>query len=103
MANHHGSKPGAHASVIEFVQRAQRVQREIDGTFPEGHLCPDDEGAIQFAIGIDRGQVKLVFPKPVHWLAMSPEQARELADKIHATARKAALSSGVVKAMREPQ
>lgn len=52
------------------------------GDFPEGQIAKDDEGAIQFAIGSKGDKVVIDFGKQVHWLAMTPEQAADLASTI---------------------
>lgn len=49
------------------------------GKFPEGKLTPSDEGELQFVIAIDSDLIVLAFGKPVAWLAMGADKARELA------------------------
>ena len=40
-----------------------------------------DEGTL-VAIGEQDGQVMLMFPKPIQWLALDPENARQIAEQI---------------------
>lgn len=57
------------------------------GEFPEGKLRPDDKGALNMAIGIEKGQVIIDFgPAPVTWIACGPEQALEVARLLTAKA-----------------
>lgn len=57
------------------------------GEFPFGSLGPDDEGALQLAIGEREGNVFIDFGKPVAWLAMPADQAMAFADVIMTKAR----------------
>ena len=50
------------------------------GDFPEGKIVPHDEGGLQFAIGHYKGKVTLDFGKAVKWIALGPEDARNLAE-----------------------
>lgn len=50
-------------------------------------MTADDEGAIQFAIGEQDGKVVIDFGTPVHWLAMSPQQAADFASTLLKRAR----------------
>ena len=58
------------------------------GEFPDGRVTDDDEGEIRFAVAADseRGLVHIDFGKPVHWMAMTPEQATEVGMLIRAKA-----------------
>jgi hypothetical protein len=57
------------------------------GDFPEGKLNADDEGGLHelatelhsLDIGAEGGCVKIVFGKPITWLALTPAQADALA------------------------
>lgn len=64
------------------------------GDFPEGKLTPKDEGAIQFAIGVEKGKVVLDFGTSVHWVGMSPQQAADLGSLLLKRAREAARANG---------
>jgi hypothetical protein len=52
------------------------------GEFPEGKLCPQDEGEIRFAVAADPLSRKILvdFGKPVHSLGLTTEQADGLID-----------------------
>ena len=60
------------------------------GTFPEGKLGEDDEGALNLAIAASAkdGQVHIQFGGPVTWLAMSPEMAIQIAVSLIGAATK---------------
>ena len=64
------------------------------GDYPQGKLTPSDEGAIQFAIGIEKGKVVLDFGTSVHWVGMSPQQACDLASLLVKRARECARANG---------
>jgi len=49
------------------------------GRFPEGKIHDSDEGEIRFAVGSKDGNVIIEFGKPVAWLGLPPDLARELA------------------------
>jgi hypothetical protein len=63
------------------------MQEVVSGEFPSGKLNPDDQGALMVAFGVDRGKVILAFPKPIDWVALEPEQARESAELLLERAR----------------
>jgi hypothetical protein len=50
------------------------------GTFPQGKLNDDDQGALKMAIAHDKldGIVRVEFGKPVAWLGLPPPEARQL-------------------------
>lgn len=62
------------------------------GTFPQGVLNDDDQGALKIGVAYDRadGLVHLNFGKPVAWTAFPPEMAVQLARTLlkHAGAKK---------------
>jgi hypothetical protein len=51
------------------------------GTFPQGVLNDDDEGALKIGVAFDKkdGLVHINFGKPVAWTAFPPEMAVQLA------------------------
>lgn len=49
------------------------------GKFPRGKLNDSDEGELQLGVTVNQGTVVLAFRKPVAWLGLPPEKARELA------------------------
>lgn len=53
------------------------------GEYPHGKLNVHDQGELKAAIGITRkGMVCIDFGKPVAWLAMTPDEADEIARMI---------------------
>lgn len=50
--------------------------------FPEGKLNDDDEGEIRFVIGSEGNKVICDFGKPVTWVGMPPELARQMAQNL---------------------
>lgn len=84
-------------------RRRQATMRELldtagfvgaTGEFPHGKLTSGDEGAIQFAIGIEDGRVVVDFGTSVHWLGMTPQQAAEFASTLLKKAREAGRKNG---------
>lgn len=60
------------------------------GEYPDGKLNKDDEGELQFAVGVtNTGDVFFDFGVKVKWIAMEPSQAIELAKVIAINAAKA--------------
>ncbi len=57
--------------------------------YPEGKLNENDEGATQIALGIDNGNVVLIFTKPITWIGGDPDWADQLADAIKEKAQMA--------------
>lgn len=101
---HHGDEPfdGFKKAFQQFGDRKELLRELLTttgfrgalGEFPEGKLTPSDQGAIQFAIGSKRNKVVLDFGKQVHWVAMTPQQATELASALLKHARKVARKNG---------
>lgn len=90
--SHHADEP---FDGPEF-QRIQELRRQLldttgfrgaIGAYPEGKLTPSDEGNIQFAVCETNGQVVIDFGTSVHWFAMTPQQADDLASSLMAKAR----------------
>ena len=52
------------------------------GKFPKGKLNEDDEGELAFSVFVKAENVIINFNTPVHWIAMLPAQAEELAFKL---------------------
>lgn len=48
--------------------------------YPEGRLNGDDEGAVEMAIVVDEGVVKIVFKKPVSWIGLPKDLALKMAN-----------------------
>lgn len=49
------------------------------GKFPRGKLHDSDEGELQLGVTVNQGTVILAFGKPVAWLGLTPQIARQLA------------------------
>lgn len=49
------------------------------GEYPHGSLGPDDQGELRAGLTVKEGKLVLVFGKEVSWLALTPEEAREMA------------------------
>lgn len=49
------------------------------GNFPRGKLHESDEGELQMGVTVNQGTVILAFGKPVAWLGLTPQIARNLA------------------------
>jgi hypothetical protein len=47
--------------------------------YPRGKLRPDYEGRTEMAIYCESGVVVIRFPRPVAWLGLPPDMARDLA------------------------
>jgi len=52
------------------------------GKFPQGKLERGDEGELNIAMFIFKGQVRIEFGKPIAWLAMPPHVAKDFAERI---------------------
>ena len=82
-----------HEDYERQLELLKRFRDEQQGTapreFPEGRLSGDDDGSITFKIGDDpeKNVVAIEFSKPVHWVAMPPQQAIELAQQLIRHAR----------------
>jgi hypothetical protein len=52
--------------------------------YPRGKVHPDDEGEVEMKIAADRVKKVVVIQcqKPIFWLAMEPDIAKDLAKKI---------------------
>lgn len=76
-----------------LIALEKRFQEEREGKamreFPEGRLSGDDDGSITFKIGADEEKyvVAIEYSKPVHWVAMPPQQAMEFAQLLIKRAR----------------
>lgn len=66
--------------VADMKRRHLQEALGATGRHPEGKLTPQDEGEIAFAITNTMGKVVVNFGKPVAWLGMRPQDARQLAD-----------------------
>lgn len=74
---HHGNQESSDAMRKMF---GPNEELGATGQFPDGKMSNDDEGEIKFAIAHSSEQVVVNLGKPVAWLAMSPQQAMDVAD-----------------------
>jgi hypothetical protein len=62
------------------MNRKERRKLGATGKFPQGRIDKMDEGELRLAIGIaPDGMIRIEFGKPVAWLALSADDARNLA------------------------
>lgn len=72
---HHGSTPDP--TIDEALKDAEKLG--ATGLYPEGPLGELDEGEIRFGVAHHDGKILINFGKPVAWLGMSTDQAKDLA------------------------
>ncbi len=99
--SHHGDEP-----FRDFDGERNKLMRELlnttgfrgtVGSYPDGVLrkrAEDDDGLIQFAVGIEDDKVVIDFGTPVAWLGMTPQQAADFASSILNRAREAGRKAG---------
>jgi hypothetical protein len=94
--SHHGSDPfdPERKAAFDKLLNSTAQFRGALGDFPEGQMNKTDEGAVQFAVGVQGGKVVLDFGTPVAWVGMNPQQAADLATLILKRAREAARATG---------
>lgn len=63
------------------------------GQFPDGRISGDDEGELRCAVGIGSGRVFIDFGKPVTWVALPADHAKEIADALTSCVEKIRVSS----------
>lgn len=106
--SHHSSDEPFDSEDFEARRRRNKLLRSVAdvtkfrgaiGSFPDGHLTPSDEGAVQFAVGEHDGKVVIDFGTPVHWLGMTPQQAADLASTLLKKAREVGRKTGVTVAI----
>jgi hypothetical protein len=101
---HHGPDPFDPPELTpeQQMKRNEKMRELLDATgfrgalgdYTEGKLTPQDEGAIQFAIGEMNGKVIIDFGTSVHWVGMTPQQAADFASAVLKHARTVARKSG---------
>jgi hypothetical protein len=105
MANHLGESPfeGFNDPSKPDFQKRRELMRDLLNTASfrgalgehvEQKSSPEDEGAIQFAIGEANGKVVIDFGTPVHWLGMTPQQAADFASAVLKRARQVGRKRG---------
>lgn len=69
---------------IGLYQRGFNAKMGATGAHPFGKLDPQDEGELQVAIGVDKDQgvIRMVFGKPIGWLAFPSSHGRHMAKLI---------------------
>lgn len=106
--SHHGSEPfdeipwdkearerkEARDKLMRDLMSSAKDFRGALGDFPEGKLTKNDEGSIQFAVGVKDGKVVLDFGTPVAWLGLNAQQAADFASLLLKRAREACRQSG---------
>jgi hypothetical protein len=91
--NHHGLAGEPREPNPEIAKLMQRFQQERDGTaqreFPDGRLSGEDDGAVTWMIGSDpeKELVRVEFGVQTQWVAMSPQQAMNIAQSLIKHAR----------------
>lgn len=73
---------GGHRNAAGFETEIPAAQLGATLRAPEGLLTPEDEGELRLAVGHRDGSVVVEFGKPVAWLGLPPDAARELAESI---------------------
>ena len=66
----------------ELMSDQLKKQLGATGKFPGGKLVPHDEGEIAFAVTHKSGKVIIEFGTEVHWVGMTPDQAKGLAESL---------------------
>lgn len=85
--SHHGSEPlqAAHDKLRQQMEiEAQRMQLGATQRTPAGQMHETDEGEIRMGVANDPSRLKvyLNFGKPIAWIGMSPDEARELGETL---------------------
>lgn len=102
---HHGDGPFEDGVDPKRAEQFRKLKEDLMqtasfkgalGDFPMGKLTNNDEGAIQFAVGIEKDKVVLDFGTPVVWVGMSPQQAADLGSLLLKRAREAGRLKGEV-------
>jgi hypothetical protein len=75
--------------MLEPMQTINKEPLGATGRHPDGKLTPTDKGEIRFAVAHKPDNVIIDFGTQVAWIAMSPDQADELAKTLHKHAKKA--------------
>lgn len=79
-----GPDTAVHATLPpETDDDLRRLARELNlgatGRYPHGRLDQTDQGELRAALTVTGGKIRIDFGKPCAWLALLPQQARELA------------------------
>jgi hypothetical protein len=49
-------------------------------SWPNGRMDATDDGAFQMGVSVVKGRVVMCFDRPMDWVAMTPQEASDLAD-----------------------
>lgn len=60
----------------------RKENEKVKGSFPQGKLNGEDEGAISISVGTEKGKVIIKFATHVAWIGLDANQARILASHI---------------------
>lgn len=80
--SHHSSEPMGSKFFQQMEIEAQRLGLGATGRSPSGQVHESDEGEIRMGVAHDVKEQKVFinFGKPVAWLGLDPQQARELGE-----------------------
>lgn len=84
--SHHGNQNS------EAQRAMSAATRELMGEYPQGRLNADDAGAVALQVGTEGGKVRIDFPNPIAWFAMTGDEAMGLANVLVKHARAAGLT-----------
>ena len=82
---HHGSQGPSG----ELRKAFEGMSEHLGGTgkFPRGMVDGSDEGELAFGVAVKDGTVILNFNKPVAWMGMDADQARQMGQLLFEKAR----------------
>ncbi len=67
---------------VDIDEHLQKMQRSVEGTYPDGPLDDKDQGAIAFAVGVEGGRVVVLFARSLTRLIITPHDALEIAESL---------------------
>jgi len=78
---HHGAEEIRRQKEL-MAMFANQVAGKAQRKWPEGRIAAEDDGELAIIIAADpvKNVVQFEFGKPVAWLAMPPEQAKQLGE-----------------------
>jgi hypothetical protein len=85
--SHHSDGNGGYRAREMLGKLLQQEVAKTFGEFPNGRLNADDQGALPMMVGTEGETVRVTFPKPVAWIAFTPEEAVGLANLLLRHAR----------------
>lgn len=68
-----------------YEEMIARLKLGATGEFPGGKISDDDEGELRMIVGLNAitNMIEMQFGKPISWIAMSPDDARALANSLN--------------------